>query len=198
MRPNTRLPNNAGHKTIMYTVKAICAREFRESVKRAAGVMPAVSPPLTIETFRPDMISPCNLLYIKLHGLPGQKFLYGTNLITAVSAEQIRQCNLKETIVFAATCFFPESGLMPAFFDAGVTAIIAGRGENYADRTVVAGADLLGIYVRKLTRIRATPETALKIAIRVLDNKLALRKSGKAADALSFEVFRRDERTNIK
>jgi hypothetical protein len=145
---------------------AFCCWSYQSITKRAAGVTRILtSPPITILDFKPEMIQGADLLYLKLHGLPAQAYLYGDGWTTAVSANQIATADLTGCTVFAAVCHLPDSPMLQAFFNAGARAVIAGHGSNYASRTRVYGADLLGLTIRKLMQLHIPPHIAYRLAI---------------------------------
>lgn len=165
---------------------AYCAHSFEQSTKRAAGVQPLLSPPSTIDTFEPAWLESHNLIYFKLHGLPGQPFWYGDKWVTALSTDQIRSCDLTNTIIFVANCYLPESPMLQALLDAGAKAVIGGPGQNYARPNSVDGADLLGLYVRVLLQLGFSAAMALRFAKTRLHLK---RKDKETKDTLAFRIW---------
>jgi hypothetical protein len=156
--------------------------------RAAAPDQVITSPPTTFDTFEPAMISGADLLYLKLHGLPKQAYLYGDGLVTACSANQIAQANLTDCIVFAAVCHLPETPFMPALFHAGARAVVAGHGSNYAARTRVYGADMLGMLFRRLLQLKVPPALAFRFA----KAKMARgRQDRYTRDALQFQYHSR-------
>ncbi len=171
-------------------VLAYCAQSFEHSVKRAAGVKPLLSPPVTMDTFNPTWLEGYNLVYVKLHGLPNQPFWYGaisTEIsCTALSADQVRQANLTDTIVFVANCYLPESPMLQALLDAGAKAVIGGPGQNYGRPHSVDGADLLGLFFRYFLTWGLPTSTALRAAKLRLRYK---RKDKATKDTLAFQIW---------
>lgn len=161
-------------------VRAYCAREFQVSTRRAAGVTPLVAPPDTLDlAARPD------LLYLALHGRPGDPVLYGDFDWPALHAGAI-QGDWRGVVVFAATCYLPDTPFLAAFTQAGAV-VIAGRGENYTPVHQLAGASLLGLWVRRALAWGARPDLALALAKwRV---RAALTNWAAARDALEFECY---------
>lgn len=163
---------------------ALCCWSRAAITKRAAGVTKILtSPPVTILNFQPRMIEGADLLYIKLHGLPAQGYLYGDAWTTTVSATQIQSADLHGCTVFAAACHLPESPMLQAFFNAGARAVIAGHGSNYAGKHQVYGADLLGMTIRKLMAFRLPPQLAFRLAIARIKNA---RQDRYTRDTLEF------------
>lgn len=186
-------------------IYALCAASFAESVRRAAGAAPALSPPVTLDTFNPASIEGHHLLYIKLHGLPNHPRWYGDRWKPAISAQQIASANLSGTVVFAATCHLytiranqlVPGPMLQALFSTNARAIVGGPNANAATRDRVAGADLLGMYLRRLLSLRLPPSTAFKLARSCVrasrhttsdtDDLIAL------ADTLRFRLFTQED-----
>ncbi len=143
-------------------------------------------------TLRPSsIIGPLGFLYLALHGRPGDAALYGDNRISALTVDQVRGLDLSGCIVFAISCYLPETPFLQAFFDAGASAIIAGPGENQTGPSVLEGAALLGAWVRRGLGWGLPARRALVLA------KLRMRmETGKhrdlMADALGFELYERE------
>ena len=168
------------------TVKAFCAQEFEQSVRRAAGVQPSLSPPIDVRTFQPAALSKSKLLYIKLHGLAHEGAWYGSGWTTACTKYQLARCYLEKTVVFAACCFLPESPMLDALFQAGARAVVAGHGENYGGKALLLSSDVLGLYFRRAITAGLSPRPALGFA------KALLAWRGprwQKEDALAFEIF---------
>lgn len=166
---------------------AYCAASYEQSVRRAAGVKPLLSPPASVETLDVSLFHGREFVYFKLHGLPGQPFWYGDDWLTAVSAKQVREMDLGGAVVFVANCHLPESPMLEALLDAGAGAVIGGGGENYARAGRVDGADLLGLYVRWMLELGV----GLQRAFWVAKMRLRLRRPGKVTeDTLAFRLYR--------
>lgn len=175
---------------------AYCCHSFRHSVRRAAGVEPITSPPFSIFDLDPTELEDHDLLYFKLHGLPGQPYWYGDNWMTAVSAEQISELNLLNTTVFVANCHLYQpavddvgirySHMLQALLNAGARAVVGGPGINFAARRRVFGADLLGMVFRQVLKANRSAEEALALA------KTRLRQGRQdrvTRDTLEFRLF---------
>lgn len=84
------------------------------------------------------------LVYLCLHSLPEQPYLYGDRMQTAITAEQIEQADLRGAIVYLAVCY----GLGPissSFLRAGAAAVVADPNVNWAGTLYPAGANRLGM-----------------------------------------------------
>lgn len=166
-------------------VFAYCAQSFERSVRRAAGVEPLTCPPLSFQKFGVLQLSGKDFVYFKLHGLPAQPYWYGDGWLTALSEAQLRQADLRDSVVFVANCFLPESPMLDALLAAGAKAVIGGPGPNYASVAGIDGADLLGLWIRWGLQLGASVQEAFDIA-RV---RLHLKPGLAAQDALGFQIW---------
>jgi hypothetical protein len=175
-------------------VYAYCAASYRESVRRATGVNPDTCPPLRhrvlgLAFYR--RLEEADFVYFKLHGMAGQPFWYGDHWATAVSADQVRCADLIRTVVFAGNCHLPDSPMLVALLESGAV-VIGGEGVNYAHPDRVEGADLLGLWVRRLLSLGFTVERNLAVAKQRLRMTVWTRAAQRRqwADALAFKVWR--------
>lgn len=151
---------------------AYCAAEFCISVRRAAGVVPLLSPPVTARIFDPRWLEGRDFIYLKLHGLPEEVYWYGDNWLTALCATQILAADLRGTVVFVANCHLyqngngshPTSPMLNALLATGARAVVGGSGENYAKRRTIHGTDRLGRAFRHLLQFHLPPYTAFRLA----------------------------------
>ena len=181
---------------------AFCAQQFAESVRKAAGVEPLLSPPIMLKNFQPELLNGAQFLYFKLHGFAGQGYWYGDHMQTAVSARQIETCDLKDAIVFVANCFaltpdgYPDR-MACALFRAGVKAIVAGVGQNFAQSRAVSGADQLGFIFRRLVSAAIPYNEAFEVCMEGLAKRAQdTIRSGRSPtepdlDTLQFKLIER-------
>lgn len=189
-------------------VFAFCAASFRDSVRRAAGVEPLLSPPVDVRLFDGLEILWYDFYYFKLHGLVGQAYWYGDGMITAVSADQIRALDLSGAVVFAANCYLYEfdpagRGVQPwgpmfqALCETGARAVVGGGGKNFGALHRVTGADYLGMAFRQALKVGLSPARAFAVARARVGLRLAVRVGLSAEeraaikDALGFRIFQR-------
>lgn len=171
---------------------ALCAASDLSSTRQAAGVEPWPAPPLSPRTFAPDRLAGVEFLYVKLHGLPSQPYWYGDDYQTAVRAEQIAEADLTDCrLVFAASCFTPESPMLQALFEAGARYVIAGEGENYAGINTVRGADVLGRHVRRFTQAGIDPQRTFKLSKLMLT--LFSPRTPAIEDTKQFRLFSKED-----
>lgn len=117
-------------------IAVLCAKSWWLSTYRATGARPFTSPPLVAQTIDLNkLIAP--IVYIRLHGIPGQPYLYGDpGWQTAVSAEQIAAVNWKGALVFMEGCY--GAMLANSFLQGGATAV-AGAGKSTWGRRYFIG-----------------------------------------------------------
>ena len=191
-------------------VFAFCAASFRDSVRRAAGVEPVLSPPVDVGLFDGLKVEGYDFYYFKLHGLVGQRFWYGDDWLTAVRADQIRALDLEGAVVFAAKCYLyeydpaglgtqPWGEMFQALCDTGVRAVVGGGGKNYGALHRVTGADYLGMRFRQALKRFSEPARAFDFARARVGLRLAARfglsveERAAIKDALGFKIFVRGE-----
>jgi len=179
-------------------VFAYCDRSFAQGMRRVAGVKPVTCPPMTAETFEPHWLEDRELILIDLHGEPGEAAWYAIDdagsvprCIDALRAEQIRQADLGNAIVFAASCYLADedSPMLDALLDAGARYVIAAPGENYAGRRRLMGASLLGYIFRLALERGRHPLKALAVAKRWL--RWWPGRDAVEADTLEFRAYYR-------
>lgn len=168
----------------MHTI-AYCARSLYRPVQLAAGVKPLTCPPLDLHTIDPDRFQEAGFLYLSLHGLADEPYLYGDNYATALTCDQIAGLDLSQTVVFSTCCFFLDSPWPAAFKAANVKALVGGHGPNFTRRFHVGGADHLGRLFRLFVTARMDPAKALKLARTCL---VGAQRPG-TRDALQFELL---------
>jgi len=185
---------------------ALCAASFRDSVRRAAGVEPLLSPPVDVQLFDGLDVVGHDFYYFKLHGLIGQAYWYGDDMVTAVSADQIRALRLPGAVVFAANCYLyeydpsgrsvqPWGAMFQALCETGARAVVGGGGKNFGAQHRVTGADYLGMAFRHGLKMGLSPARAfaaararvgLRLAARV---GLSVEERSAIRDALGFRIF---------
>jgi hypothetical protein len=119
---------------------AYCCHAWRFSCWLTTGVWPLYSPSLNWES--PGLIEKlsADIVYIRLHGLPGQPFLYGDpGWNTALGEDQVRGADaalFKDSLVFLEGCF--GAGMADAFIYAGAKSVI-GNTESTISRPLTVG-----------------------------------------------------------
>lgn len=176
-------------------VHAYCCKSFENITRKAAGVQPLTCPPATIYNLDVAHLAACDLLYIDLHGRPGETFWLGDNRTLALTTEQVRQMDLRNTIVFALSCYLAdqESPTLDALLDAGARYVIGGDGQNWAGPRTLWGASLLGLWFRRLLGWGVPPLRALawaKRRVRLSAVKRSKRLASK--DTLEFRAYYRE------
>jgi hypothetical protein len=185
---------------------AYCCQEFEKSTRRAAGVKPLTCPPMCAEDFDPRWLGelesdkPWDLIYLDLHGRPGDTAWYGDDGIVAMTEEQVRSVDLGGAVVFAVNCYLAddESPMMDALLDAGAQYVIGGDGLNYGGTRSMVGASKLGQRFRQFYELLGDPLRALSLAKQAVQVSKAISGAvGRArieeadADTLEFRAFYR-------
>lgn len=142
---------------------ALAARPWAVSTRLACGVWPRLAPPVRADNIVLSEMEGADLVYLCLHGLPGQPYLYGGDWSTALTAEQIMTVDLSGAIVYAAGCF----GLGPvagALVNSRAECVVGDRDSTFSGYVLPVGSNGLGrLFVRAL-KDGATVEGALQSA----------------------------------
>jgi len=171
---------------------AYCAASFAPRLARLAGVRPHTCPPLTDETFDPSLLQGQDFVWFKLHGRRNERYWYGDNWTTALSADRLAPADgtvgpdLRGAVVFVSNCWLYHGPagreipgpMMIALAEARASAIIGGAGLNYARTDRIAGTDLLGLYVRYFLKLGLSARRAFRFA----QLRLALARPGLVTD----------------
>ncbi len=145
---------------------AYAARAWRISTWRTTGVWPITSPPLTAATLQPDQFE-ADVIYIRLHGLNGQPFMYGDpGYFTALSIEQMRGFQLPGSLVFLEGCYGAE--FAQAFLSAGARAAVGNSNPTWGKRWFLGPAERIGKRWIKLLKLGYSVEVALAAATAVV------------------------------
>lgn len=169
-------------------VFAYCLASAKHSVRRMAGVEPALCPASGAQhaRFRPGWLEYRDLVMFKLHGLAGATRWDGDNGWLALADHDLERIDLMGAIVFAENCYLPESPMLAALLSAGASGVVGGSGVNYGGVGRMAGADVLGLYFRNALELGASANIALRFAkarLRFRWPTLAVR------DTLEFQLF---------
>lgn len=189
-------------------ILAYCAQSFEEAAARVTGITPMTCPPYMASMFDPHWLEGYDLLYFDFHGLPGVAYWYeeerGTlpNRYIALSADQLRQANLKNTIVVALTCHLADtdSPMLDALLAAGATYVIGGDGRNWASTQKPTGAGLLAKRLIEQLKSGAGVLDALATAKRAIRGqmvrdaaRLRFRQVYAGRDTLGFRAYYRED-----
>lgn len=166
---------------------AYCASSWAGQVRRAVGVEPLTSPPLSDGGISPPMLEGYDLIYLDLHGQKGWACWQGDAGVWALCAETVARAHLGGAIVYATTCFIDQTDLLPAFLGAGAV-VIGGSGLNFEyESGPLRGVHLLGLWIRRALSLGIPVEAALAIG------KLRVRAGGDslaARDTAEFRIWR--------
>lgn len=176
-------------------VLSYCCASFRGATLLASGVRPLVCPPVDWYTFPVGSLAGQDLVYLDLHGKPGDAQWYGDDDVVALRERQVRRVDLAGVTVFAVNCYLgdDDSPMLDALLAAGARAVVGGDGENFAGENRLLGASFLGYWFRRAMEWRYPPEGALTMAKRALWlTRLWARSSAHRQavdDALGFRVY---------
>jgi hypothetical protein len=165
---------------------AYCSRSFGPRIARLAGTAPVLCPPTTAETFDLRVLAGRDFVWFKLHGRRNERYWYGDNWTTALSADRLSQADLRGAVVFVSNCWLYDNRqgldvpgpMMIALARANARAVIGGAGINYARNNRIAGSDLLGLYVRTFLKLGLGAWRAFTLA----QVRLALARHDKVND----------------
>lgn len=114
-------------------VLAYCDAAFLPATRRVLGEQGLIltCPPHTLETLPPATLEGRDFIYLDLHGAAGRATLYGGGgAVPALHVDTVRAADLTGTVVFATTCYLPETPFLDAFLQAGAV-VVAGPARNY-------------------------------------------------------------------
>jgi hypothetical protein len=170
-------------------VLAYCDARYQAAVRQMAGpgATMLVSPPLRDEDLAmfAGAFAAADLILFNFHALPGADAWLNTTGDVALSAATVRRVALRRAVIFMVNCN-AGGGVLEALKSCRPRAIIGGQGENLGALTMLAGADLLGLWLRRALQWGLPPRAALGLA------KTRLRAGLQTAsirDALNFEVL---------
>ncbi len=151
-------------------IKAYSARAWRISTRRTTGVWPITSPPLSPIDRPLDKLLEAEVIYIRLHGLGDQPYLYGDpGLPTALSAEQVRRTELAGQAIFLEGCYIAQ--IADAFMAAGAKTVVGNRGITWGRRFFLGPAQIVGRAWLRTFKITRSPKQALRSALNEVTDK---------------------------
>lgn len=148
----------------MPEIVALTCRSWRLSTRLATGVWPLTCPPLTAEAIQPAQLH-APLLYIRLHGLPDQPFLYGDGWQTALAATWVAALKLPASLVFLEGCYGAQ--LAEAFMAGGARAVVGNNQPTFGRRLRLGPAQQIGRAWLRQLRLGWPVSLALRAAQRV-------------------------------
>lgn len=145
------------------------------------------SPPVVSDNIDLSLLEGHDLLYIRLHGIDGQPYLYSDpGWYTAITAEQIKSLNLAGTHVFLEGC----NGIFldDAFLQAGAKSVTGALASTWGRRIFLAPASKVGRRFIKRIEKSGDPDSALKGAMKVKglkpDEKWKVVQNGKSTEVV--------------
>lgn len=185
------------------SVFAYCDQRYQHATWQVLGgatdAALMTSPPVFAADFNPEWWGGYDLIYLDLHGQPSSVYLYSgpQQAAAALGLETVRVSDLANAVVFATSCYLPQTRFVEAFLRAGARAVIAGDGENYGTRYETTGAQLLAMGLIREMRHQPDPisdAAALERAKRRLRlNPRRMMQPQAINDALEFRVFTRED-----
>ncbi len=168
-------------------ILALIDRQYEKVTRRTLGECDLLtSPPIRAGDLKTHWFEEADIIYIDLFGEAGDEWMYSTRG-RLLSLDFVRSLALSGPIVFATTCFLPDTEFAQAFLDAGARAVIGGGELNWVGARRMAGAQWLAFWFVRSLRAGKSIEKAFKRA----RGKLWLRKlwSKAAADAVQFRLY---------
>lgn len=103
-------------------------------------------PPVTGETFPYASLSEYDLIYLRLHGVSGQPYLYGDGFQTAFSASGLLGAapDLSKTVIFMEGCFGRQGLVDDALLQLDAEAVVFSNEETRNRRFTVGEAGRFG------------------------------------------------------
>lgn len=152
-----------------------CARSWRVSTILTTGQIPLTCPPVTADTLDIRRLAD-RIIYIRLHGVPGQPYLYGDGWQTALSAEQVRGLKLPFPMVFLEGCY--GALFAQAFLEAGAVAVVGSDTQTIGKRLAIGESSKIGrAWLKEVRSGRNAAEALAKAGAgenwRVVGNKEA-------------------------
>jgi hypothetical protein len=176
-------------------ILALTDAAYQHATRRVVG--PAaqmwICPPLGAADMSADMLTDYDFVYLDLHGQADSIYLYcgARQRQAALAVWTVRQARLAGAVVFATTCYLPQTPFLQAFLEAGAQAVIAGDGQNFGTRTRLSGAQVLARLFLDHFKCSCDPAQALEHAKQTLrtDWRYWLFDWKASADALAFRLF---------
>lgn len=128
------------------------------------------APPLTAETIDLQSLK-AKIVYIRLHGLEGQPYLYGgPNWTTALSAAQVE----RSEGIFAGSLVYLEGchgdTMAQAFLNAGARAVVGDKNTSWGRKYRLGPSSKIGRHWLKLIKKGITVNTSLLVALKKVEH----------------------------
>jgi hypothetical protein len=104
------------------------------------------SPPFSDEDFPYELLGQHDIVYIRMHGIVGQSYLYNGNWHSAFSKKKFLSVapNMTGSKVFLEGCYGMETELPEVFLSLGVEQVVASIDTTYNSRVRVGPAGKIG------------------------------------------------------
>ena len=147
------------------TLAVYCDRSWRISTFLTTGKIPMTCPPLSAKTIDLQNLK-AEIVYIRLHGLDGQPFLYGgPNWTTALDAFQIE--NAPE--VFSGSIVYLEGchglTMAGAFMSAGALAVVGDKDTSWGRKYRLGPSSKIGKHWLEQIKKGQTVDYALSASL---------------------------------
>ena len=142
-----------------------CAQSWRISTFLTTYKSPMTAPPLTAGTIDLKNLK-AEIVYIRLHGLIGQPFLYGDpRWETALSASQVSDAPeiFSGSIVYLEGCHGNE--MAQAFLDAGARAVVGDKDTSWGRRFGIGPSSAIGKHWLKQIKQGVSVKNALVMSL---------------------------------
>jgi len=147
------------------TLAVYCARSWIISTLLATGTIPITSPPLTAETINLKDLK-ADIIYIRLHGLEGQPYLYGSpRWETSISGKQVESAPeiFSGSIVYLEGCY--GTTMADAFLNAGARAVVGDKDVSWGRKYRLGPSSKIGKYWLKQIKQGASVRDALAVSL---------------------------------
>jgi hypothetical protein len=170
-------------------IVAYCDQRYAQATRNACGSNATVltCPPVYGEHLAQyaTLFEQADLIYFNLHAAPNDAHWYISDGSLAANADQISTLNMSNAVVYMINCY-AGGAVLETLKRSNPRAIIGGYGENLGSTEKLAGADLLGLWLRRGLAFGLTPRSALAAA----KARLVLgAQTNSVKDALAFEVL---------
>ena len=176
-------------------ILAYCDVRYQKATREAVGegALILTSPPIFDATLAREWFEGHDLIYLDLHGQPQSVYLYSgeSQQYAALSLEKARSLPLTNAIVFATSCYLPETKFIDTFLQAGAAAVIAGQGKNYGGKQRMGGAQILAQHFIELkSKMRGLPLEVLLSEARRKTMTFWNRRNPDIQDAMDFSLWK--------
>jgi hypothetical protein len=134
------------------------------STWRTTQQYPLTSPPITAENINlADLAAP--VLYIRLHGICGQPYLYGApGWGTTLSLDKVKAADFTNSLLFLEGCY--GAAFADAFLSAGAKAVIGSSQPTWGRKYLLGPSSIIGRDWLRNINAQQTVKQALESALK--------------------------------